>query len=173
MKNLSDKNGLTHRRTGLGICGFTLLEIMVVSVCFCILVAGIYAVLDIGNLMTDTGFTYIELSQDTRLGVDQMIRELHCAQRGSISIPDGDDITFQVLGSAKTIQYSLGGTDGTQLIRTESGTATVLCNNVQSIQFSPSPFSGNTVLITLGVQKTSRLHRDFIATSSVNVTIRN
>lgn len=161
MKDLKDRSG------------FTIIELMVSLGIFTILIAGIYTVLLIGDSTMRTGLTYIELSQDVRLGIDRMIKELHNARRSTISIPDDSYITFQVPGNSNIIQYSLGGLDGRQLIRTETGASTVLCNNVQSIQFSPSPFTGSIIFIMLQTQKTSLSRRIVTTALNVNLKVRN
>lgn len=153
--------------------GFTLVELMVSLGIFAMLMAAVYTVLSISDSTTQTGLTSIELSQDARLGIDYMLKELHNARRSTISIPDGSSITFQVLGSSNIIQYSLGGLNGIQLIRSEAGTNTVLCNNVQSIQFSPSPFSGRVISIDLQTRKTSLSRRNLTRTLNVRVKVRN
>lgn len=152
--------------------GFTVIELMTAMCIFAVLIVAIYSILLIGDSTTRTGLTYIELSQDSRLGIDRMIRELRSARRSTINIPDGSYITFQVPGS-DTLQYSLAGIGGRQLIRTEGETTTVLCNNVQDIQFSPSPFSGSTIFITLETQKTSLSGRNLTRTSDISVKVRN
>lgn len=153
--------------------GFTFIEMMVALGIFTVLMAGIYTVLVICDSTSRTGLTYIELSQDARLGIDRMIRELRNARRSTISIPDGSYITFEVPGNSNTIQYSLGGLGGRQLIRTESEADTVLCNNVGSIQFSPSAFSGSIISITLQTQKTSLSRRDLTTSLNVSLKVRN
>ncbi len=153
--------------------GFSLIELTVAFGVFTILIAAIYMVLLIGDSTTRTGLTYIELSQDARLGIDRMIKELHNARRSTIGIPDGSDIAFQVPGNSNTIQYSLAGLQGRQLIRTEAGTSTVLCNNVQSIQFSPSPFSGSVISIALQTEKTSLSRRNLTTALNVRLKARN
>ncbi len=161
MKGLNDREG------------FTLVELMVSLGIFTILVAVVYTVLLIGDSTTRTGLINIELSQNARLGIDRMLKELHNARRSTISIPDDSYITFQVPGNSNIIQYSLGGLNGRQLIRTEAGTGTVLCNNVQSVQFIPSPFSGSVISITLQTQKTSLSQRNLTTALNVRVKARN
>ena len=153
--------------------GFTLVELMVSLGIFTVLIAAIYTVLFIGDSTARTGLTKIELSQNVRLGIDRMLKELHNVQRSTISIPDGSYIAFQVPGNSNIIQYSLGGLNGRQLIRTEAGTDTVLCNNVQSVQFIPSPFSGSVISITLQTQKTSLSRRNLTTALNVRVKARN
>jgi len=153
--------------------GFTLVELMVTLGIFTILIAAIYAVLSIGDSTAQTGLTNIELSQNVRLGTARMLKELHNVRRSTVSIPDGSYITFQVPGNSNIIQYSLGGLNGRQLIRTEAGTGTVLCNNVQGVQFIPSPFSGNVISITLQTQKTSLSRHNLTTALNVRVKARN
>ena len=160
-------------RDSSGRNGFTMIELMVVMGIFTTLMAGIYTILLMGGSTSQTGLTYIELSQNVRLGIDRMMKEMHNARRSTISISDGSYITFQVPGNSNTIQYSLGGLSGRQLIRTEGGMSTVLCNNVQGVQFSPSPFSGGIISITLQTQKTSISRRNLTTALSVILKARN
>jgi prepilin-type N-terminal cleavage/methylation domain-containing protein len=154
--------------------GFTFIELMVALGIFTVLIAATYSVLYLGDSTTRDGLAYIELSQGIRLGVDRMTKELRNARRSTISIPeDSSYITFKVPGNSNTIQYSLGGIGGKQLIRAEDGVDTILCNNVQSISFNPSPFSGNIIFITLQSQKTSSSRRDLTASLNLNVKVRN
>jgi len=158
--------------------GFTIVELAVVLGIFTILIAGIYTVLLTSDSTMRTGLTYIELSQDVRLGIDRMIKELHNARRSTISISDGSYIEFQIPGNSDTIKYSLGGLNGRQLIRTEpaastdANDSTVVCNNVQSIQFIPN-LSGSIISINLQTQKTSLSRRDLTATLNVRLKARN
>ncbi len=153
--------------------GFTLIELMVTLGIFAFLIVAVYTFLAVGDSTTEAGLTYIEISQDARLGIDRMINELRSAQCSAVSIPDGSYITFRVPTNPNLIQYSLGGIDGGQLIRTEAGTDTILCNNAHSVQFNPSPFSGSVISITLQTQETSSSRHDFTTTLSGSVKVRN
>jgi len=155
--------------------GFTLFELMVVLGIFAVLIALISNVLFTTDSATRTGLTYIELSQNVRLGIDKMTKELHNAQRSTITISTisegNNNITFQIPGNSNTIQYSLGGLNNSQLIRTESKTnTTVLCNNVQGLQFS---LSGRIINITLQAGKTSLSRRDLTNALNISLKVRN
>ena len=153
--------------------GFTLIELMISLGFFTLLIIAIYAVLTMGDSTMKTGLTSIEVSQNARVGTGYMVKELYGAQVATVSISDGNSVTFQVPGNSNTIQYSLGGLGGKQLIRTEAGATKVLCNNVKTVQFSPSPFSGRTVSISLEIEKTSLSQRTLTKTLNVSAKVRN
>ena len=135
--------------------GLTLVELLVGSTLLAVIVGAAYTVLSAGERLTRTNLAYVEVSEEARRGMERMVNELRSAQRNTVSIPHGDQITFQVPGNPSPIQYAVGGADGTTLLRTENGVSTVVCNNVQRVQFGPSPFSGRVISITLQVQRTS------------------
>jgi len=163
MINLNDKKG------------FSFIEMMVVLGIFTIITAGTYRVIVMGESTTHEGLTHIEISQDVRLGIDKMVNELRNAESSTINIPSAGVITFQVLNNSNTIQYALGANPNEdRLTRTEAGVDTILCKNIGSIVFSPSPFSGNTVTIDLQAEKKfGKSMRDLTAALNVDVRVRN
>jgi len=163
MINLNDKKG------------FSFLEMMVVLGIFTTLTAGTYSIIVMGESTTHEGLTHIEISQDVRLGIDRMVKELRNAQSSTINIPAAGVINFQVLNNPNIIQYALGANPNEdRLTRSEAGIDTILCKNVGSIQFSPSPFSGNTVTIDLQTEKTfGKSMRDLTTALNIDVRIRN
>jgi len=118
--------------------GFVLIEMMVTALIFLFIIAAIYVVSLMSDSTSQTGLTYIEISQDARLGIDRMVKELH-----------------QALSS------------------TVNGATALLCNNVGSIQFSPTPFSGKVVSVAITVEKTSPSRRNMSATLNNRIRLRN
>lgn len=154
--------------------GVTIVEMMVSLAVFATLVAGVYTVLIVFDSTTSSSLTYIELSQYTRIGIDMMAKELRGAMLNTVSIPNANTIVFQTPSSnSNNIQYSLGGIEGKQLIRTVSGTTAILCNNVEDIEFGPSPFSGKMVSIDLKMQKDSSCQQNLTSFANINVSPRN
>lgn len=152
----------------------TLVEALIVSVFFLIIIGAIYSVLRIGGSFSNTGITYIDVSADARLGIDRMIKELHGAKQNTIQISeDGNSIEFELPTDSDTIRYSLGETDSRQLVRIKGTTTTVLCNNVENIRFSPAPFSGNMIDIELQIQKSTTLKQNLFTTLKAHVKVRN
>jgi len=138
-----------------------------------LLVGSFYAIFLVSGSASATGLTAIEVSENARIGMDRMIRELRNATQSTISIPASGQITFQVPGNGNVIQYALGGATGTELRRTQNGTTTVLCNNAQSLQFSPAPFSGRVITMALRVQKTAASRQVVGKSFSGRVRVRN
>ena len=135
--------------------GWTFVELLVVLGVSLLLAGSFYTMFLASGSASATGLTAIEVSENARIGMDRMIRELRNARQATVSIPASGEVTFQVPGNVNSIRYALGGATGTQLIRTENGASTVFCNNVQSLQLSPTPFSGRVITIALQVQKTA------------------
>ena len=131
--------------------GFTMVELLVVTVSSVVFFGALYTVSSMGQRATSMNMAYMEASQAVRFGMDRMISELRQVKRSTIAIPAENEISFQLANNSDTIQYVLGGVNGTQLLRRVTGTETVICNNVKSVQFGPVPFSGNMVAITLDV----------------------
>lgn len=156
--------------------GLTLVEVLIGSALLSVVIGAAYTVLSAGERSTRANLAYIEVSEEARRGMERMINELRHAQRNTVNIintPTGDQITFQVPGNPSPIQYAVGGADGTSLLRTENGVSTVICNNVQRVQFGPSPFSGQVISIVLQVQRTSSSDPTLSTTLQGRVQVRN
>lgn len=157
---------IKNRLSRLEKRGFTLVEIIVVVFLFSIIFAAIFSVLATAKNSLSSGESQISVQQACRNGLDAMIKEL---RQGSISTiqdvpPDGVDysaITFQIplsIGASgitwsSVIQYSLGGLNGSQLLRTQSGAQRVLGNNISAVSFSRSASDPNVVNISITAEK--------------------
>lgn len=145
--------------------GFTLVEIMLVSVLLAIMLGSIYTVLNTGRLSMSAGETQLTIQQESRRGLNAMIKELRQTSPSNITdVPaDGleyNSITFQIPSNisvngtawSSSIQYSLGGLNGAQLISTQSGSQRVLANYITSVIFTRDAMAADL----LSVQVTAR-----------------
>lgn len=145
---------------------FTLVEIIMAVFLFSIISAAIFSVLATAKNSLSSGESQISVQQACRNGLDIMVKELRQASISTIQDvpPDGVDysaITFQIPVSmdesgitwSGVIQYSLGGLNGSQLIRTQSGAQRALGNNISLLVFSRSAADPDVVNITITAQK--------------------
>lgn len=174
--------------------GFTLVELMVVFLIFTIIMGAIFAVLTMGRTSWYSGNTQVEMQQETRRGMDSMVRELR--QSGSTTIvgvpadgnfynsitfrvpqdADGDGDVLDVSGNVEwgnQITYSLGGLGGQQLLRTEGSQVVVLANSIVSLQFRRQAATSNIVEMTLQSQKTTIPGHLIGTTINSEVMLRN
>jgi len=146
--------------------GFTLLEIMITVFLFSIISAAILSVLATGRNSLSAGESQVGVQQACRNGLDSMIKELRQAGISTITgVPaDGanySSITFQIptaIGAAgitwsSNIQYTLGGLNGAQLLKTQSGNQKVLANNISALSFNRSVANPSVVNISIAAQK--------------------
>ncbi len=157
---------IKNRLHGFEKAGFTLLEILVVIFLFSIISAAIFSVLATGRNSLSAGESQIGVQQACRNGLDSMIKELRQASVSTITgVPaDGtnyNSITLQIptaIGAAgitwsSSIQYALGGLNGAQLLRTQSGSQRVLANNISALSFNRSAANPNVINISITAQK--------------------
>lgn len=146
--------------------GFTLLEIIIVLFLFSIIFAGIFSVLATGRNSWNAGESQIGVQQACRNGLDSMVKELRQASASTIAdVPANgasySSITFQIPASigaggitwSNSIQYSRGGLNGMQLLRTQSGNQRVLANNISALSFSRLAAEPNVVNVSITAQK--------------------
>ena len=137
--------------------GSTFIELMVVSGTAMLLIGSFLSLTLMSQRTLEQMETSVSLSGNTRAGMARMTKELHSAERASIEIaPDGTSLSFRVPGHAAVIRYELGGPHRSQLLRTENGVSSIVCADVQKLAFSPNPFSGEVVTVTLRLEKGSR-----------------
>lgn len=143
--------------------GFTLIEILVSIAILSIVIAGIFAVLNIGDMTWHSDMGLVDLQQQARQAMDSMVREIRQTNtnpvEGNISIVLASEITFSIppqnYGDAwiGPIRYYLD-TQKDQIIREyPTGTTKVLANDINSLNFS---LSGNVITIQLSAEKTVR-----------------
>ena len=146
--------------------GFTLIELLEAVFLFSIISAAIFSVLTTGRNSFDSEESQIGVQQAARNGLDSMIKELRQAGVSTITgVPaDGanyNSITFQIPAAidaagitwSSNIQYALGGLNGAQLIKTQSGNQRVLANNISALAFNRSAANPNVVNLSITAQK--------------------
>ena len=147
--------------------GFTLLEVLVASVVFILIIGITVSVLIVGKASWYMGAVHIELQQDLRRATDWMMDEFRHTGSGYIAgvPPDGswqNTITFnRVAGEAsgyKTwdpapVQYALGGINNMQLIRTYGNEQRILGNNILGFQVRRMAMSPGIIEVQMQAQK--------------------
>jgi len=147
---------------------FSLAEMAVAVFLFMILIAGIYTTGVVSEAFWHTSKTRVSLQQEVRKGMEWMIHELREAGDTSITdVPaDGawyNSITFKVPAgvSAGTtvwsdaIVFELGGTDGTDLHRTQTTVTKILARNIQNVQFRRLSTTPQILEIIVSAQKST------------------
>lgn len=126
-----------QKKGKMSVTGFTLIEILLSIIILSILIAGIFAVLRIGDMSWQSDMGLLDLQQGVRQAIDGMTRETRQGRPTDITITPhgvtpGDTIQFLIPDSVNTIQYSL---QNEQIVRQHAGTNTVLANNINSLSF--------------------------------------
>ena len=179
--------------------GVTLVEVMTTVVIFSFILGICYALLISGSDSWETNSTRVELQQELRKAMDWITQDLR--QAGSASIVDVPadgatytSITFRksagvsggnLVWDSSTTRYFLGGTGGTQMLRQVGAqTASVIAQNIQSLQFNRQPNSiiyydgipveilnSNVVNVSLQTQKTT-LRRKMLTGTAPSLTLK-
>ncbi|MBL7081198.1 MAG: prepilin-type N-terminal cleavage/methylation domain-containing protein [Candidatus Omnitrophica bacterium] len=150
------RTNLRPAKAGLfrtGFRGFSLLEVLVSTAILGFLIAGIYGVLNIGNMTYNTDLGLLDLQQNARQAMHWMVRELRESASSEIVISeDSSQITFNTPNEGG-IQYYYD-TQENQIIREyPAGTTRILANNIESLNFS---LNGSLLEIQVRARKTQR-----------------
>lgn len=136
------------------------MEILVSVAILGLLIAGIFAVLNIAEMSWHSDMGLLDLQQQARLAMDGMVREIRQNKASDIIIPDnsGVEIKFKIPDSPYCFKYSLNNYEILRDISDECLPFTslllepkVLANDINSLNFS---LSGNIVEIQLRAKKT-------------------
>lgn len=147
--------------------GFTLIEVLAVALILGLISAGIFAVLNMSNIIFKDDNALIELQQQVRLGIDAMVKEARQSNYSQIALSDADTkITFNIVPQVYAdpwtgpISYyrdiNDANNDGItdQVIREYPlGTFKVLANDITVLNFS---LTGNILEIGLAAKKSAR-----------------
>jgi len=181
MRHIPEKDRLfkDHR-------GVTLVEVMTTVVIFSFILGICYALLISGSDSWETNSARVELQQELRKAMDWITQDLRQAGSASIvNVPaDGNaytSITFRksagvsggnLVWDSSTTRYFLGGTGGTQLLRQVGAqTASVIAQNIQSLQFSRQTSTANVVNVSIQTQKTT-LRRKMLTEKAPSLTLK-
>jgi len=154
--------------------GFSMVELMVVSTIFVVIILSVIAVSIGGNRAWVTSEAQIDINTQARRIMRRLTDELSQAGPGMVTITtisaNEDNITFQmpvsfaagVITWSDQIRYSLGGINGEQIVRTTINPATLavistetFANYVTTLQFSYTDTEQDAVAITLGLGRQS------------------
>ncbi len=143
--------------------GLTLVELMVTFTVLLLLIGSVCGLLASGSRLWGVNVAQMDISSSARSAISRMSEELSQAGRNTVNISSsGDSITFQVPSSfaagtiswGDQIQYSLGGLNAEQLLRTDSGdgSVTVLGNYISLLQFDQTALDLIEIKLTLSKQ---------------------
>ncbi len=159
--------------------GFTLVEMLIVSVMASVMALAFAAVMHMGTRTWQSRENQMVLSMELRRGIQSMVRELAQTNTTQLEVPgvgampanntfynsvrfripedtDGNGSVLDGAGSvewsANQITYALGGVDGRQIQRTEGGAVTVLANRVTAVQFRRLTATPQILELTMTVQ---------------------
>ena len=148
--------------------GLTLIEIIIVIFLFSIILAAIFTVLATAKTSWKSAGSQLSVQQEARRGLGVVVKELRQARLSTIiGVPaDGADyssITFQIpediseTGTtwSTNIQYSIGGLNNSQLLRSQDGNQTVLANDVSTLNLRREAAVPDTINISITVQKST------------------
>ena len=174
--------------------GFVLAEFIMVVLIFSMIMGAIFGVLTVGRQSWHTASIRAELQQEARRAMDWMVREIrqsgldYAPQFPGQAIGLADDglvhntITFRMsqgwdnvndwIDWGNQTQYSIGGLNNQQLLRSEGVQVMVLANNVVGLEFRRQPGSP-VVEIGLQVQKVGAPGRTLQWSLNSQVVVRN
>ncbi|HNX81879.1 MAG TPA: type II secretion system protein [Candidatus Omnitrophota bacterium] len=154
--------------------GFTLVEILIVIAVISGVIAGIFAVLNVGTASFNDGQALLSLQQNSRLAIDAMTQEIRQSQMNNLSIPTSTHIDFTIPLDITTSPITYSGTisyylqDG-QLIREyPSGWRRVVCNDINNIVFS-----NNTTSVSIQLMSSKTIDHTMHFNLTEEVKVRN
>ena len=186
MKRIFRKNPASFLKSRQG---FTLVEMMVTVAIFSFILGICYTLFISGSNSWETNSVRVELQQELRKAMDWVSQDLRQAGSASITNVPADgaaytSITFRksagasggnLVWDADTTRYFLGGADGNQIQRQVGAqTASVIAQNIQSLQFSRQVSTSNIVDVSLQARKTTlREKRPIQASLTLRIYLRN
>ncbi|MFH1063280.1 MAG: prepilin-type N-terminal cleavage/methylation domain-containing protein [Candidatus Omnitrophota bacterium] len=146
--------------------GFTLVELMVVVVLFTGIILSIFGILSSGRRAWLTSEVQIDVHSFARQTMHLITKELSESAPGKVTIinfsPNEDRIIFQTPDSftagvvtwSDQIQYSLGGINGEQFVRTNlaTGEAEIRGNYIKTLRFNQPSIDLIEIVLILNAQ---------------------
>jgi len=164
--------------------GFSMVELMVVTLLFTVVISGVFLVLSSGRSTWFEADTRVSVRQELRKALRAMKRELSMSGPTQVSVEDDGavdtSISFNVSQGATAgggvnwcttpINYSVSSG---QLIRTEGAATRVLANNVTSLTFLRAGASPRMLRINTTVSKFTKGNRNVTVLQEASVYLRN
>jgi len=142
--------------------GFTIVELMITTAIFLIVIGAIHRVFVVGQRAWDSDLSLLDLQQSTRRGLHSVAREIRTARLGSINISeDGTEIEFDTPGE-NDIQFFLNVSDSQLIRESPAGTGCdvlwdedkcrVLASDITDVYFN---ITGSIVEVRLQSEKSA------------------
>jgi hypothetical protein len=165
----------------------TFVETMVVTLLFTIIFGTCLVIFNTGSHMYHASNGKIELQQELREAMLWMQEDLIQTGTSKISGVPADGSTYSTITiytpsgvsngaiqwSTTAIQFLLGGTDGTDLLRRVSGVDKIIGRNITTVTFQRQVATPNIVIISMVAQKRDDQGRTLNDTLSFRVKVRN
>lgn len=140
---------------------FTLVEVLVSLLILSVVLAGVYAVFNIGNTSYLIDISLMRLQQDARQGMQALVKELRNSNNIAVTALDAnnDKITFNTYSGSGISYYrdlSDANADGvtTQIIREYPlGTRKVIASNITRLKFT---YANHIVITDITASSTVR-----------------
>ena len=169
--------------------GFTLIEALVTVIIFAFILGICYALLISGSDSWEANSARVELQQELRKATDWITQDLRQAGSASITNVPADGATYTSITFRKaagvsggnlvwdtdTTRYFLGGTGSTQLQKQVGAqTASVIAQDIQTLQFSRQAGTSNIVNVSLQAQKKTPRGKNLTGKTPItaNVTLK-
>lgn len=167
--------------------GFSLVEVIVTVVLFSVIAGACFAIFLSGSDSWQVNSVKLELQQELRKAADWMRQDLWEAGVSTITnVPaDGNwypTITFRVsngvssgniLWSANTIQFLLGGTNSNQLQRQSAAQTKIIAQDIQTLQFRRQAATPSILEVSLAAQKRTTKGALLTQNTTFKITLRN
>ncbi len=114
------------------------MEVLVGAFILGLLISGIYGVLNVGNITYLTDMGLLDLEQQTRRGMDAMVRELRGSYSASIDNNDPSHITFTTLKFSDIEFRHIDSNNDVirdRVIRQRTSETTILANEISDLCF--------------------------------------
>ncbi|MBI4358247.1 MAG: prepilin-type N-terminal cleavage/methylation domain-containing protein [Candidatus Omnitrophica bacterium] len=146
--------------------GLSVLEMMVSMAILGMITLFVFQSYDLGSKSSNINYTEARLQSEARKGFDRMLFELRSSSYNRVTVPAANVLIFripQIIDPEGNItrwsgqmEYSLGGTNGDQLLRLDraADTTDVLANGVTNLQFVKSA-DPDLLSITMRIAGTS------------------
>lgn len=146
-------------------CGFTLLEILIVTVILSIMSFAIFAIMNVANLNYANDLGLLNLHQQARMGMEWIVKEAR--EASFVNMTSSSSISINT-PTASGIQYYLS--NNALMRRDPNGTIKTIANNISGLTFSQinkmltvSITSSNTVMrkpLTFSLKQVVRLRNE-------------